>query len=98
MQAAIFDGLSFDPFSLFDDGACPAEVGVSRRHIGQAVVIALMVVMFAESFDLGFEGAGQIVVFQQYAVLQSLVPRSILPCAWGWTGALRTWLMFLPAR
>ena len=28
LQAPIFDGLSFDPFTLFDDGWGPAEVGI----------------------------------------------------------------------
>ena len=28
LQAPMFDGLSLDPFSLFDDVAGPAEVGV----------------------------------------------------------------------
>jgi hypothetical protein len=30
LQASMFDGLSFDPFTLLDDGAGSAEVGVSR--------------------------------------------------------------------
>ena len=33
LQAQMFDGLPFDPFSLLDDGAGPAEVGVSGRHM-----------------------------------------------------------------
>jgi hypothetical protein len=34
LQAPMLDGLSFDPFTLFDDGWCPAEVGVGvpRQH------------------------------------------------------------------
>ena len=40
----MFDGLSFDPFALFDDGFCPTEVGVGGRDVVQALVIALMVV------------------------------------------------------
>lgn len=27
MQAPMFDGVSFDPFALLNDGLCPAEVG-----------------------------------------------------------------------
>ena len=41
LQAPIFDGLSLDPFSLFDDVAGPAEVGVSGRHVLQALVVTL---------------------------------------------------------
>jgi hypothetical protein len=29
LQAPIFDSLSFDPFTLLDDGLRPAEVGIS---------------------------------------------------------------------
>ena len=58
LQAPIFDSLSFDPFTLFDDGLCPAEVGVGGRYVVQALVVALIVVMFDERLDLGFEIAG----------------------------------------
>ena len=43
LQAAMFDGLAFDPFALFEDGLCPAEVGVGGRHIIEALVVALVV-------------------------------------------------------
>ena len=74
LQAPIFDGLSFDPFALFNDGLRPAEVGVGGCDVIQALVIALMVVMLDERLDLGFEVAWQIVVFEQDAVFQGLVP------------------------
>ncbi len=45
LQAPIFDSLSFDPFTLLDDGLRPAEVGIGRCDVVQALVIALMVVM-----------------------------------------------------
>ena len=48
----MLDGFSFDPFSLFDDGIGPGEVGVGRRHIVQALMISLVVVMFDERLDL----------------------------------------------
>ena len=64
LQAPIFDGLSFDPFALFDDGLRSAEVGVCGRHVGQALVVALVVVVFDEGLDLAFEIAGQEIVFQ----------------------------------
>ena len=54
MQAPLLDGFAFDPFSLFDDGFRPAEVGVSRRHVAEAFVVALVVVMLDEGFDLVF--------------------------------------------
>jgi len=40
MQAPLFDGFAFDPFSLFDDGFCSAEVGIGRCDVFQASVVA----------------------------------------------------------
>lgn len=74
LQAPIFDGLPFDPFALPDDGFGPAEIGIGGRHIVQALVVALMVVVLPEDVDLSLEVAGQEVVFQQNAVLEGLVP------------------------
>ncbi len=74
LQAPMFECLSLDPFSSFDDGGCPAEVGIGRRHVFQALVVALMVVVLGEGLDLLFEIARQEVVLQQDAVLQRLVP------------------------
>jgi hypothetical protein len=62
LQAAMFDGLSLDGLALFDDGWRPAEVGVSGRHVFQALVIALVVVVLDEGLDLAFEVAGQEIV------------------------------------
>ena len=95
LQAPIFDRLSFDPFAFLDGGLCSAEVGVGRRDVVQALMIALMVVMLDERFDLSFEIARQEVVFQQDAVLECLVPALILPCVCGCIGAPRTWLILL---
>ena len=53
LQAPMFDGLAFDPFSLFEDGLCPAEVGVGGRHIIEALVVALVVIVLDERLDLG---------------------------------------------
>ncbi len=74
LQASMFDGLSLDPFALADDGLGPAEVGVSRRHVVEALVVAAVVVVLDERFDLAFEITGQELVFQEDAVLQGLVP------------------------
>ena len=74
LQSSMFDGLSFDPFSLFDDGFVPAEVGIGGRNVAQALMVALVVVVLDERLDLGLEFAGQEVVLQQDAVLQRLVP------------------------
>ena len=60
----MLDGLSLDLFSLFDDRGGSTEVGVGGRHVVQALVITLVVVMLDEGFDLGLQVAGQKVVLQ----------------------------------
>lgn len=57
-QAPIFDGLSFDPFALFDDGRRPAEVSGGGRHVVRALVLTLVVVVFDEGLDLGLDKPG----------------------------------------
>jgi hypothetical protein len=59
LQAPMFDGLSLDPFTLFDDGCGPSEVSVGGRHVVQALVVALVVVMLDEGFDLGSRSPGR---------------------------------------
>ena len=61
-------------FFPFDDGCVAPEVDVGQRDIGEALVVAVIVVMIDEGADLVFEVARQIVVFQQYPVLQRLMP------------------------
>ena len=58
-QSSMFDGLSIDPFSLFDDGFGPAEVGIGGRNVAQALMVALVVVVLDERLDLGLEVAGR---------------------------------------
>ena len=74
MQAACFERLSFDPFALLQNGFVTSEVAVRWREVVQALVEALMVVVIDEGFDLRFEITWQKVVFEQDAVLQSLMP------------------------
>ena len=74
LQAPIFDGLSFDPFALFDDGCSSAEVGISWGHVFQALVVAPVIVVLDEGLDLGLKVAGQEVIFEQHLVFQGLVP------------------------
>src|ERR1700704_28128 len=74
LQAAVSNGLSLDPFSFGQDGWTAPEVDVGRGEIVDALVIAAVVVVVDEGRDLGFEIAGQEVVFQQDAVFEGLVP------------------------
>ena len=52
LQAPMCDGLAFDPFSLLDDGWSSAEVRVCGRHVAQALMVALVIVMLNEGLDL----------------------------------------------
>jgi len=74
LQSAQFDGVSFDPFSVQQDGLVPPEVDVGWGQVADAFVISAMIVMFDECRDLRFEVFGEEVVFEQYAVLERLVP------------------------
>ena len=86
LQAPMFDGLSLDPFSLFDDGAGPAEVGVSGRYVLQALVVTSVVIVLDERLDLDLKVAGQEVIFQQDAVFHGLMPAFDLALRLGMEG------------
>lgn len=73
LQAAVFEGFEFDLLPLVEDGLCPAEVGIGRRYVTEALVVAMVVVVNDESADLRFKITLQVVVFQQDAVLEGLV-------------------------
>lgn len=70
----MFDGLLLDVGALGEDLPIAAKVGVGGRHIAQALMVALVIIVLDERLDLGFEIARQVVVLQQDAVLQGLVP------------------------
>ena len=74
LQATVCDCLAFDPFAFEEDGLGPSEVDVSRREIGQALVIAGMVIGLDEGGDLAFEIAGQVVMLEHDPVLERLTP------------------------
>ena len=74
VQAPALDGLSFDPFSFQQDGVASAEVDVGWCQIADGLVVTLVVVVIDEGLDLSLQVAGQIVVLEQDAVLERLVP------------------------
>jgi len=74
LQAPMFDGLSLDAGALSVDLFGPAEVGVYGRHVAEALMVAVVVVILDEGLDLGLKVAGQVVIFQQDAVLHGLMP------------------------
>jgi len=85
LQAPFVECLSFDPFSFQQDGLASSEVDIGGREVAKALVIALVIVVRDEGIDLCFEMAGQIVVLEQDAVLQGLMPAFYL--------ALGLWVM-----
>ncbi len=84
-QPTVLDGLAFDPFSFQQDGLTAPEVDVGRGEIVDALVIAPMVVVRDERIDLSFEIAGQIIVLEQDAVLERLMPSLDLALGLGMT-------------
>ena len=73
-QASGGDGLSFDPFPFDEDCLAAPEVDVGGGQIADALVVTQVIVVGDEGADLGFKVARQIVVFEQDAVLEGLVP------------------------
>ena len=74
LQATVCDCLALDPFAFEEDGLSAPGVDVSRGEIVEALVIARMVVVRHEGGDLAFEIAGQVVILEQDAVLERLMP------------------------
>ncbi len=44
--------------------SCALQVSICRCHIGRALVVAALIAVLDEGFDLTFEIAGQEVVFE----------------------------------
>ncbi len=65
LQASLFDGHSFDPFSFQQDGLAPPEIDISRGQVSQALVVALVVVVGDEGLDLGLEPKCPLSVLKQ---------------------------------
>ena len=74
LQSSLSDGVAFDPFSLQKDGLGSAEVDVGRCEVLQAFMVTPVIVVLDEARDLSFEITGQVVILEQNAVLERLVP------------------------
>ena len=85
LQSSFANGIAFDPFSLQQDGLASPEVDIGGGEVVQALVVAAVIVVLDEAVDVGFEITGEVVVFEQDAVLQSLMPALNL--------ALGLWMM-----
>ena len=73
-QAAFPDCLFFDLLPFPEDSFCSAKVDIGWGQVTQAFMIALMIIVLDELTDRLLKGARQIVVFEQDAVLERLVP------------------------
>jgi hypothetical protein len=74
LQAAALDVLSFDPFSLHQNALAASKVDVSRGEIVEALMVALVIVVRHEGFNLSLQITGKEVVLQKDAILECLVP------------------------
>src|ERR1700735_2954171 len=87
LQAAAGDGLAFDPFAFEEDALGPSKIDVGGREIVEALVISGVIISLDESGDLPFEISRQIVMLQQDAVLERLMPALDLALRLGWVRA-----------
>src|SRR5271157_2017726 len=74
LQAAVCDCLVFDPFAFEEDALGPSKIDVGGCEIVEALVISGVIVSLDESRDLPFEISRKIVMVQQDAVLERLMP------------------------
>ena len=58
VQAAVLDSQFLDPVPAFNDGGIAPEVGIGGGYIGEALVVAAVVVVIDEGADVVFEIAG----------------------------------------
>ena len=73
-QASLSDCLLLDALALEQDGLCSTKVDIGGCEIVQALVVPMLVVMLDEGVDLRLELARKIVVLEQDAVLERLMP------------------------
>ena len=74
LQASCFNSLSFDPFSLQQNGLAASEIDVGGGKIARALVVAPKTAGGDGGFNLGLDAAWQLVVFWRDRVLEDLVP------------------------
>ena len=73
-QAPLSDCLLLDALALEQNGLRSTEVDIGGCEIVQALVVAMVVVVLDEEVDLRFELARKVVVLEQDAVLERLMP------------------------
>ena len=73
-QASFLHGVVLDASPSVDDRLISPEVDVGGRDVGEALVVAAVVVVIDERANFTFEITGQEVVFEQNTVLERLMP------------------------
>ena len=58
LQSSSFNGLSFDPFALEQDGLAASKVDIGRRQVLKALMVASVIVVIDETIDVRSEIAG----------------------------------------
>ena len=58
LQAPVFEGLSFDAPTFFEDLPASSKVDIRRGQVLQTLVISMVIIMLNEVAYLGFEIAG----------------------------------------
>ena len=74
LQATVCNSGPLDALAFCEDCLSSPEVDIGRSEVVEALVIADVVIVLDEGVDLPFEITGQIVVVEQDAALQGLVP------------------------
>src|SRR4029079_2730601 len=74
LQATVCNSGPLDALAFCEDCLSSPEVDIGRSEVVEALVIADVVIVRDEGVDLPFEITGQIVVVEQDAVLEGLVP------------------------
>ncbi len=83
LQPTFSDCLFLDLLSHLQNSRTAAVIDVGGRQVGQALVVAMIVIVVDEGADLPFQIAGQEVVFQEHPVFCGLVPALDLPLGSG---------------
>ena len=84
-QASLSDCLLLDALALEQNGLCSTEVDIGGCEIVQALVVAVLVIMLHEGSDLSFELTRKVIVLEQDAVLERLMPALDLALGLGMT-------------
>ena len=87
-QASLLDGVALDACAVEQDGLAASEIDVGRGQVVQDLVAAVMIVVVS-SLDLRLEIARQVVVLEQNAVVQGLMPTLDLALDLGVAGGRR---------